>query len=99
MPIIRRRPHEPEAPDLGMLRPECTASLPSIDGWRAILKSNLTQLAFGCFAATLDTAKLEIGQTVDFTVRWSDGTWIGEEFLAAVVPPLQPTEAAELVSR
>jgi hypothetical protein len=31
---------------------------------------------------------LETGQTVDFTVRWSDGTWIGEEFRAAVVPSL-----------
>ena len=65
-----------------------------IDAWREILEVEADATGLGFFAATLDTAKLETGQTVDFTVRWSDGTWIGEDFRAAVVPPLQPTEIA-----
>ena len=61
-----------------------------IDGWRGIAEVEADATGLGFFAATLDTAKLETGQTIEFTLRWSDGSWIGEDFRAAVISPLQP---------
>ena len=55
-----------------------------IDGWRAITESDAKATGLAFYAATLDTARLRVGQVVEFTIRWDDGTWVGQDFSAAV---------------
>lgn len=57
------------------------------DGWHAIAEAEAIDTGLGFFAATLDTARLSADETIDFTIRWSDEGWIGEDFRAAAVSP------------
>jgi glucoamylase len=50
------------------------------DGWQAIFETPAEATGLGFYVANLDTAKLCGGQRIDFTVRWSEGDWIGTDY-------------------
>jgi len=50
------------------------------DGWSRIADRKTEDSGLGFFVAVLETAALETGQSVEFTVRWEDDhTWLGED--------------------
>jgi glucoamylase len=59
-----------------------------VDGWTKVADQPAEDPGLGFFVAVLDTAALEAGQSVEFTVLWQpDGPWLGEDFRVEVRAP------------
>ena len=53
----------------------------SVDNWRRVQDTPTRESSFGTFFADLDTAALQPGDAVVFTLRWqADGRWQGEDY-------------------
>jgi glucoamylase len=50
-----------------------------VDGWNDVSDQPAEESGLGFFAATLNTAALQPGQRVAFTVRWESGEWLGRD--------------------
>ncbi len=57
----------------------------SADGWQAVDDTPSRNSGFGVHFADLDTAKLPVGSTIIFTIRWTtDGRWEGIDYQLAI---------------
>ena len=53
----------------------------SPDNWRSVRDTPTRESGFGTFFVDLDTAALQPGDAVVFTLRWqADGRWQGEDY-------------------
>jgi len=51
-----------------------------VDGWSNVKDCPTEDSELGFFVAILETGKLRPGQSVEFTVRWTeDGSWLGQD--------------------
>ena len=55
-----------------------------VDGWQAPADVELTDAGLGLWTADLAAAQIGAAGRIDFTFRWSDGTWAGQDFSVAV---------------
>jgi glucoamylase len=63
-----------------------------IDCWRIIAEADTEDTNLGFYAACLDTAALKPGQNVEFTIRWNEDDWIGEDFGVQIIEAPHPDE-------
>jgi glucoamylase len=50
-----------------------------VDGWNDVSDQPAEESGLGFFVASLNTATLQPGQRVEFTVRWESGEWLGRD--------------------
>lgn len=56
------------------------------DAWQDIAETEAAATGLGFWAASLATSGLGPGQSVDFTWRWQDGSWVGRDFRVTLRP-------------
>ncbi|WP_375276069.1 hypothetical protein [Methylorubrum thiocyanatum] len=54
------------------------------DGWQAITETAAEETDLGFYAAALDPATRRGAQRIEFTIRWDDGEWSGEDHRVAL---------------
>ena len=57
------------------------------DGWKEPKDLGTEYGGLGLYYADLPTAKLAPGQTIQFTFRWLDGRWEGQDFSLVIADP------------
>jgi glucoamylase len=54
------------------------------NGWQEKAEVAAAPTGLGFFAAPLDTMGMAVGETIDFTIRWADGEWLGRDYRVRV---------------
>jgi glucoamylase len=55
-----------------------------LDGWRNVRDADTVANSLGLHLFEIDTARLVVGQSIDFTVRTTGG-WLGQDFHITVI--------------
>lgn len=54
------------------------------DGWQRVTETVAEETGLGFFAAVLEPAAQKRARRLDFTIRWDDGAWSGEDYHVTV---------------
>jgi glucoamylase len=65
-----------------------------VDGWNDVSDQPTEESGLGFFPAILNTATLQPGQRVEFTVRWESGGWLGRDISLIVRQPSEDEPGA-----